>query len=172
MNRNKLSENSRRASFKKGSGIVEILVGVFIFTIVLGSLIIASNMYLSGASENLRSAKGSYLAEEGIEAVKIMRDTSWDTISALSTTTNYYLSWDNSSSTWKSTITATTTDSIFIRTFRLYPVYRNSDGKSTTTIASGYTVDLYTKIVTVSVSWKNKNATTTKTLSTYITDII
>ena len=61
----------KRLNLKKGSGLVEILVAVFIFSIVLGSLITASNMYLSGAAENLNSAKGAYLGEEGIEAVNV-----------------------------------------------------------------------------------------------------
>ena len=172
MIKKKLSENSRRASFKKGFGLVEILVAVFVFTIVLGSLITASNMYLSGAGDNLRSTEGAYLAEEGIEAVKITRDTDWNTISALTDNTNYYLYFDISSSTnnaWKATSTISSIDSIFIRTFKLNAVYRDLDGKI---ILNGGTLDSNTEKATVSVSWKSKNSTTTKTLSTYITNIL
>jgi len=161
-----------KINYKKGSGLVEILVAVFVFSIILGSLINASNMYLTGAGENLRSAKGAYLAEEGIEAVKIIRDTNWSTISGLSTTTNYYLAWDTSSTTnntWKATTTVALVDSIFTRIFRLNNVYRDSNGRI---VSSGGTFDSNTKKVSVSVSWKSKATTTVKTLSTYIANIL
>lgn len=168
---NKRSNKKTMPSLVSGYSLVEILVAVFIFSLILGSLINMSSIYLSGAGNSLKSTKGAYLALEGIEAVKIIRDTDWATISTLSTNTDYYLFWDSSSSTWKSTLTATTTDLIFTRTFRLSPVYRNIDGDSTTTQALGYTTDENSKKVTVSVSWWAKNSTTTKSLSTYITNI-
>jgi type II secretory pathway pseudopilin PulG len=162
-----------KINFKKGAGLVEIIVAVFVFSIVLGSLITASNMYLSGASDNLKSTQGAYIAQEGIEALKIMRDYSWDTITALSTSTNYYLTWNTSSSTWVATVTPTTPDSVFNRTFNIYPIYRdNLTGDSTTSPAVGFTFDPNTKKVDVTVSWRSKNATTTKILSTYIADIL
>lgn len=171
----KIIKQNKEKNFKKGSGLVEILVAVFVFSIVLSSLITVSNMYLSGASENLRSAKGAYLAQEGIEAVKIIRDGGWNNISSLSNDTNYYLYFDTSSSTnniWKATTTASVIDSFFIRMFKAYPVYRNVDGDSTTTIIAGYNLDINTKKITTFVSWPSKNSTTTKTLSTYIANII
>ena len=161
----------KKNNFKKGSGLVEILVAVFIFSIILGSLIEANNMYLSGAGENLKMTQGAYIAEEGIEAVKIMRDTSWTNISSLTDNTNYYLYFDTSSSTnntWKATSTANSVN-IFTRTFKTNVFYRDSNGRIVT---SGGILDTNTKKITVSVSWNSKNGTTTKTLSTYITNII
>lgn len=155
-----------------GSGLVEILVAVFIFTIVLGSLITASNMYLAGAAENLKSIKGVYLAEEGVEAIKIIRDIGWDNVSILSNDVDYYLYFDTSSSTnnfWGATSTPSYIDSVFNRTFKFDAVYRDSNGRITT---EGGILDLYTKKVTVSVSWPSKSTITTKILSTYIADIL
>ena len=120
----------------------------------------------------MKSAKGAYLAEEGIEAVKIIRDTGWSNITNLTDNTNYYLYFDTSSSTnniWKATSTASLVDSIFTRIFTLNPVYRDTDGR---VVQSGGTLDLHTKKITVSISWKSKIATTTKSLSTYIADIL
>ncbi len=157
---------------KKGSSLVEILVAVFIFTIILGSLITASNLYLVGAGENLRSTKGAYLAEEGIEAIKTMRDTNWTNISSLTNNINYYLYFDTASSTnnmWKATSTIYSTDPTFIRVFKINTVYRDSNGRIVT---SGGTLDSNTKKVIISVSWQSKNTITTKTLSTYITNIL
>ena len=153
-----------------GSGLVEILVAIFIFSIILGSLITVSNSYLSGAGDNLKSTKGAYIAQEGIEAVKVIRDMSWTDISSLTYNTNYYLYFDTSSTTnniWKSTSTASTIDSIFIRTFKLNAVSRDSNGRI---VSTGGTLDSNTKKLTVSVSWPSKNSTTTKDLATYITN--
>lgn len=154
-----------------GSGMVEILVAIFIFTIVLGSLITASNQYLTGAGDNLKSAKAAYIAEEGVEAIKIIRDTDWDTVAALSNNTNYYLYWNTSSSTnntWYATTTSSLVDTSFTRTFTLEAVYRDSNGK----IQQSGTLDVNTRKLTVTVSWSARSATTTKSLSTYITNII
>lgn len=153
---------------KKGFGLVEVLVGIFIFSIILGALVVANNMYLSGAGDNLKSAKAAYLAEEGIEVVKTLRDIAWINISGLSTSTDYYLTFNNNTSLWATTTTVTATDSYF-RKVRLTSVSRDANGKIVT---SGGTVDTKTKQVTVSVSWLSKNATTTKSLSTYITNVI
>jgi Tfp pilus assembly protein PilV len=161
----------KNIKFKKGSGLVEILVAIFIFSIILGSLITISNTYLSNSGENLKIARGAYLAEEGIEALKTMRDKDWANVTALNTGTNYYLYFDTSSSTnymWKATTTASVIDSIFKRTFTLSAVYRDSNGR----IQQSGTLDANTKLVSVSVSWPTKNATTTKSLSTYIADIL
>lgn len=161
-----------KVNLKNGSGLIEILIAVFIFSIILGSLITASNKYLSGASDNLKSTKAAYLAEEGIEAIKIIRDTNWSTISNLADNTNYYLYWNTSSSTnntWSATTTASTIDSIFTRTVVLNNVYRDSNGRIVT---SGGTLDANTEKVTVTISWKAKAATTTKSISTYITNIL
>ena len=158
--------------FKKGSGLVEVLVAVFIFSIILGSLITASNTYLSGAEDNLKSTRGAYLAEEGIEAIKIMRDISWNNIGILSDNTDYYLYFDTSSSTnntWRATSTISSLDSIYTRAFKLDSVFRDLEGRI---ITSSGTLDLNTRKVSVSVSWPSKNTITTKTLSTYITNII
>ncbi len=160
-----------KVNLKKGSGIVEIIIAISIFTVILGTLITASNLYLSGAAENLKSTKGAYLAEEGIEAIKIIRDSNWSNISALNDNVNYYLYFDTSSSTsniWKATTTTSNID-LFVRTFKLNPVYRDANGRI---ISNGGALDQNTKKVTVDISWKTKNATTTKNLSTYITNII
>jgi len=159
-----------KKNFKKGISLVEILIAVFIFSIVLSSLVVASNMYISGAGDSLKSAKAAYFAEEGIEAVKTIRDVSWTNITGLSTSTTYYLIFNTASSTnyfWATTTTATSTDG-FTRKITVSNVNRDSSGH----ISSGGTIDTSTKLITVSVSWLSKNGTTTKSLSTYMTNIV
>ncbi len=147
------------------------LVAIFIFSVVLSALVVTSNMYLSGADDSLKSAKGAYFAEEGIEAIKTIRDASWTNISTLSTSTLYYLSFNISSSTnylWTTTTIATSTDG-FIRKITLSAVNRDFTGHI---VSSGGTTDANTRLIAVSVSWLSKSGTTTKSLSTYITNIM
>lgn len=161
----------QKTNFKKGISLVEILVAVFIFSVVLGALVVASNMYLSGASNGLKSAKAAYFAEEGIEAMKTIRDASWTNISGLSTSTTYYLTFNTSSSTnyyWSTTTVATSTDG-FTRKITLSGVKRDSTGHI---VSSGGTLDANTKLISVSVTWLARSGTTTKSLATYITNII
>ena len=161
----------QKNNFKKGISLVEILVAVFIFSIVLSSLVVATNMYISESGDSLKSAKAAYFAEEGIEAMKTIRDVKWANITSLSTSTAYYLTFNNSSSTnyfWSTTTTATSTDG-FTRKITISNVNRNSTGHI---VSSGGTADASTKLITSSVSWLSKSGTTTKPLSTYITNII
>ncbi len=161
----------QRISLKKGMGLVEVLVGVFVFSVILGALIYASNLYLSGAGDSLQSAQAAYFGEEGVEAMRTIRDAAWTNVTALSTSTTYYLVFDYSSSTnyaWKATTTATTTDSM-TRKINLATVMRDSNGRI---VSSGGTVDANTRKVTVSVSWPYKATTTVKTIATYLTNII
>ena len=162
----------KKKVLQKGSGLVEILVAIFIFSIILGALINASSAYFSGVGANLLSTKAAYLAEEGIESVKTIRDSNWNNISALLDNTNYYLYFDTASSTnniWKATTTASIIDNNFIRTFKVNYVYRDANGRI---ISSGGSLSTTTEKLTVSVSWVSNNSTTTKSLSTYIANIL
>ena len=114
--------------YKKGMGLVEILVAVFIFSVVLGALITINNFYLSNSSKNIKLTKATYLAEEGIEAVRIIRDNSWSNISSLSNSVDYYLSFNIASSTWEATTSPSSIDS-YIRKFNLLEVERDINGK-------------------------------------------
>ena len=156
-----------KIKFKKGIGLVEVLVAVFIFTIILSSLILVSNMYLSGAGDNLRATQAAYLAEEGIEAVKTIRDNSWSNISNMDIKTDYYLTFNTDLSIWATTTTKIYND-VFLRSFILENVIRDINGR----ISDSGVVDPKTKKLTVSVSWYGKTGTTTKSLKTYITDIV
>ncbi|MDD4803790.1 MAG: hypothetical protein PHN69_01320 [Candidatus Pacebacteria bacterium] len=160
-------KTKEKLNIKKGIGLVEVLVAVFIFTIILSSLILISNMYLSGAGDNLKLTQAAYLAEEGVEAVKVIRDNSWTNISDITPGQSHYLYFSTASSTWQATTTIIHTDD-FIRSFILEEVKRNIDGD----ISDSGDIDLKTKKLTVSVSWFGKTGETTKSLKTYITDIV
>jgi Tfp pilus assembly protein PilV len=158
-----------KKKFKKGIGLIEVLVAVFIFTIILSSLILVSNMYLSGAGDNLRLTQAAYLAEEGIEAVKTIRDKSWVDISNLNIDQTYYLNFNTTSSIWQATTTKIDIDN-FSRSFVLEGVVRGGDGNI---LDSGIpNLNDKTRKLTIFVSWLGKNGIITKNLKTYITDIV
>ena len=154
--------------YKRGMGLVEILVAVFIFSVVLGVLITVNNFYISNSSRNIKLTKATYLAEEGVEAIRVIRDTNWSDISSLLNNTDYYLYFNTASSTWQATTSPILVDS-YVRKFILYEVARDANGKI---VLSGGTVDLYTKLVDVYISWQDKGSTTTKSMSFYISNII
>ena len=150
----------------KGIGLVEVLIATAIILITLSGLIAAYNFYLKNALLNLKTLQASLLAEEGIEALRSLRDTGFATqIVPLGTGTTHYFGWTGS------TFTATTSniliDGFYERKFVLDPVYRDSADK----IAGGGTLDPNTKKVTVSVSWRVGNSTTTRSIATYLTNL-
>ncbi|MFA6227348.1 MAG: prepilin-type N-terminal cleavage/methylation domain-containing protein [Candidatus Paceibacterota bacterium] len=164
----------KKTNFKKGIGLVEVLVAVFIFSVILTTLITACNLYLSSAGSNLKFTKAAYLAEEGIEAVKTVRDAGWSNISSLTSNIPYFLSFSTTTSVWQITSEklsrAPEFSGDFDSSFTINSVSRNADGYHQ--ISSGGVDDPNTKLLTVSVSWQDKGSTTTKSISTYITNIL
>ncbi len=154
-----------------GFSLVEVMIGSSIILIGFFALISAFNGYLRIASANANTLQASLLAEEGIEAVRLLRDNGYAAnISALSNDTNYYLSWNGSG--WVATTTRILVDSLYERKFVLSAVNRDNATDRISTAASGVTVDTHARKATVTVSWLNQSrATTTVSLATYVTDI-
>ncbi len=154
-----------RVIYKKGFGIIEVLIAASIIVAVLSALIAVNNIFISSSSSNIDKLQATFLAEEGIEAVKSIRDYGWATkIATLTNNTTYYLVF--TSGQWVATTTPQYVDGK-LRSFTLDPAYRNGSDQ----LASSCTLDVETKKVTVSVAWAQKGATTTKTVSTYITNL-
>lgn len=151
---------------KNGFGMIEIVVGASIISLLSFGMATATQVSLRLSSENSNNNKAVFLIEEGVEAVKIIRDGSWSNISSLSTGTSYFLNFNGT--TWLSTTTNAFIDGTFERKFQLDDVYRDADQDIVT---SGGTLDPGTKKLTVSVSWNFRNSTTTKSVPTYITNM-
>lgn len=149
----------------QGFGVVEIVIGSALISIALIGLIGAFQSSLVASREAGRKLTATFLAEEGMEVARLMRDRSWTNISGLSTTTAYYLSFTGG--TWATTTVSSQTFGTYYRTVRVTDVYR--DG-SDDIVASG-TWDPYTKKITTDVSWIRRGATTTVSLSSYLADI-
>jgi len=153
---------------KKGLAIVEVVVATAVVLLIVLSSYGANILYLRISIRNPDETKAAFLLEEGMEAVRLMRDDDWDTrIDSLSTGTTYYFYYNGT--IWQATTTKIYIDNQFERSFTLSAVSRNSGGDIVT---SGGTNDDGTRKVTVNVAWWSYNATTTKTAQTYITDIL
>ena len=162
-----------RASSLTGFTLVEVLIAVSIIVIFIAALISTHTLYLSATFSGLNKVKAIFLAEEGVEAVKLLRDQKWTSSIAVLATgpTNYhYLSYDSSKSFWATSTVNTYIDSIFERRYILEDVYRDDTTKDIVT--SGGTLDPNARKLTMFVAWSEKGATTTKSIVTYITNIM
>ncbi len=156
-----------KKKYNTGVSLIEVVIATSIIVAAFLTLLSVYNVYLSRTKTNIQNLKSVYLAEEGVEGVKFLRDQSWDTnIATLTTNTPYYLEFNTGM--WKSTATNTFIDQLYERKFVLQNVNRDATDDITST---GGTLDPDTKLLILSVSWSYKGATTTKSISTYITNI-
>lgn len=147
-------------------GVLEIIIGCAIIVIGILSIIGTYSTYVKYALNHDKKVQATYLLQGGIEAVNLLRDTSWTNyIAPLSATTSLF--WNGTS--WR--VSSTTNEYIdnytFVRNIKADTVYRDGNGQ----IASSGTADSSTKLITVMVSYSQNNSTTTETLSKYLVNI-
>lgn len=151
----------------KGFGLVEIMIASSIITVGMVGLISSYSIYLKYAFANMNNVQAAYLAEEGLEAMTFLRDNGWASkIVTLATSTDYYLEFSNN--TWKTTATEQLIDATYLRTIQLADIERDVNG---TLVTSGGTYDPNTKLVTVTVKYFQGHATTTRSMTTYLTNL-
>lgn len=151
---------------QKGFGVVEVVIGAtilsIVFLVLFGFFVNAMKM----ARHTTEITQVGFLLDEGIEVTKFLRDESWTTnIAAKATGTPYALNF--SAMKWEITTGSDTIDSKFHRTVTFDDVYRdfNDDISTSGTLATG------TKKVTVDIEWWRGDGTSSQSISTYITDI-
>lgn len=150
----------------RGIGLIEAVAGISIVSVFIFSLMLASQLSQKIVGESVRNIQSYFLLEEGVDAIKILRDTSWDSnIDNLTPGADYY--FDYNGITWISTTNNIYIDGLFERKFNLNNVYRDTNDD----IAVSGTLDSGTKKATVSVSWQGRAGTTTKSASFYLTDL-
>lgn len=154
-------------TFKRGIGLVEVVVGIAIFVAGVVAIIGGFRFFLVTGLANLNTVKAEFLLEEGFEAVRVMRDNAYDpNITDLVGAGTYYLTFTGN--TWATTTSPTLVDGTFARTISLEEVRRDSNDDI---VSSGGSVDSNTAEVTVTVAWNNRGATTTKSVTGYITNL-
>lgn len=140
--------------YKRGLGLMEIVVGTAIISMSLVGLVTAFNVFVRAGLSNTNKTQATYIMEEGIEALRYLRDGGWSSnISSLSKGTPYYFTFDGSN--WGTTITKALIDNKFDRTVVLKDVYRRNSDDDIVDISSGdpKTLDPDTIQATVDVSW-------------------
>jgi Tfp pilus assembly protein PilE len=150
----------------RGMALIEIIIGSTIISVGIFAAVTSFNTYVNYALANQKNIQASYLLEEGLEVVGYFRDKGWTAnISRLSTTTTYYLTWD--SNDWATTTTAQYVDGEFLRSITITDVKRDSNDD----VAVLGTYDPNTKNITATVSYFQGHATTTKSISTLISNL-
>ncbi|PIP69037.1 hypothetical protein CO033_00990 [Candidatus Nomurabacteria bacterium CG_4_9_14_0_2_um_filter_32_10] len=155
-------------NFKKISGgfmMVEVIVAISIIVVSVLAAMSVTQKSIFVSRQALHVKEASFLLEEGAESVRIIRDNSWNNISALNVGTDYYLIFLGQTWTLSSTPSSV---GIFTRKVNILNVNRNV---STDDIANLGTYDPGTKLTTITVSWVDGGETLSKTLSFYIMDI-
>lgn len=153
---------------QSGFSLVEVLIACMLISLTTLALMSSAAKGIELSNRAIKQVQASLLMEEGIEAVKSIRDTSWTSISDLNLNTPYYLSFNTGSNAWSLTETpsvnpATPIDGVFTRTIAFKEVKRDGNDD----IAPTGTVDDRTKEVEVTVSWNSDS----KSMSFYLSDI-
>lgn len=177
--RMKLADNNMRNYFfskKSGVGLVEIIVAVAIIFGTIIYLALAGRSSFVITSESASRTRAGFLMEEGIEAVKILRDFSWaENISPAVSGSTKYLYFDSASGNWILTDSDPgKIEGLFTRTIIFDDVYRKNSDDDIVDVSSGEpkTLDQGTKKVTVTVSWTASGGITkSESISTYITNL-
>lgn len=148
----------------RGFTLIEVIVGAAI----IGSSIVAILGVYGGLTnlsyKNTSRIQASFLAEEGVEVVRLLRDYGWGAnIAPLSVNTTYRLHWNGS--VWTATTSQARVDTVFDRTVTFSTVGR--DG-AYDVVTSGGTIDTGSRKAIVSVSWQDAGATSSVQLETYI----
>ena len=146
--------------------MLEALVAAALLAVVLAGAIGALLITSQTGTGNGARLEATYLADEGIEVVRLMRDSGWSAnIASQTTGTAFYLEWDGS--TWVATDTNTYIDGVFERAIVLSEVFRDGNQQ----IAASGALESDARKITVTVSWRENDATSTRSLSAYITNL-
>jgi len=151
-----------KSSLQSGFGLIEVVIVTAIVIVALSAFLqtgVFSIRLLRGQTESLTA---TMLAQEGMEAVRAVRDESWtNNIAALTNATTYYPVIINS----KWTLTTNNPgvqNGLYSRSIIFDQVFRDAQDD----IAASGTLDTNTKKITVTVTWSNKQ----EQLIAYITN--
>ncbi len=145
--------------------MVEVLVAAFIITISVLAAMAVTQKSITVSRQALQSTQAAFLLEEGVEAVRVLRDNAWSNISNLTEATDYYPLF--SGGTWTLSSTPFSVG-MFTRKVVVSDVNRDD---TTGDISPSGTDDPGTKLVVVTVFWNEAGVMVSKTLSFYIMDI-
>ncbi|MBI2054936.1 MAG: hypothetical protein HYT39_02450 [Candidatus Sungbacteria bacterium] len=161
----RISDLGFRVSAYGGFGLIEVIITSALISLVLGAFIQVANVSLKLLQNEKYTLEASYLLEEGIEGLRVIRDSGWDAnIAPLANGTSYYLL---AASTYSLTaVPPPFINGRYMRTIVWGAVNRDANDR----IASAGTLDPGTRQATVTVAWSNRQATTSVQSVIYLTN--
>ncbi len=154
---------------EQGIGAVEMMVVVAIVGIAFAGLFQLFVLSTRPIHASARETEAVYLAEEAIEAVRILRNNGWAAnIATLTNGATYYPTL--SGGTW--TLSSTNPgliNNLYTRTVVVRAVNRDSSDNIT---PSGGTLDPNTKKITATVTWSERASTKNIVVETYLTNFL
>ncbi len=167
--------NYRHWNPQRGFTLVEAVVAMTVFSVGIIGVIQVTSTAKSSSEQGRDTVQASNYLQEGMEAVRAVRDTNWASVSADG---SYRLvSNPGASPAWTLASGGTETVGKYNRTVQIAGVSReDTDSSGTLTagdkiVPSGGTLaDPDTKRVTVTMSWKQGPRTVTRSVYAYLTN--
>ncbi len=151
---------------RRGFGVVELIVVIFIIATALVSLMGLYNIFMKTREQTAKYIQATSLAQEEIEAARNIRDDSWSNISSLSVETAYHLIETGSPLKWSLSAGQEAING-FSRQVVLSKVYRDANDNIVT---SGGTEDTGSRKITATVSWTKAGQSYSINLFAYLTN--
>jgi len=168
MRQGSLKFNNMHTQTQRGIGMVEAVVVISIVSVAFAAILSAVVFFLRGGLLAADNTQAMYLLEEGVEAVRFLRDESYSTnITPIIGAGVRYL--DPNASGFTVTTTNTPVLGQFTRSIELTEVYRRTADDDIVPSTSGdpKAVDPGTARLEVAVTWAGGSLNTT----TYIADL-
>ncbi|MFA6095024.1 MAG: hypothetical protein WC757_04035 [Candidatus Paceibacterota bacterium] len=107
---------SRKSVHSRGALLVEVVIGAAVILVLILSTSAAFSAFLKTALLDTHKIQATTLAEEGLEAMRFIRDSGWSNLTTFPEGSPVYL--DFTGTAWVSTtsISKMYIDSVFIRT--------------------------------------------------------
>lgn len=148
-----------------GFGLLEIVISIGILATTLFAFSGAVRVAYRAAADASDRVRANFLMEEGFEAAKTIRDTSWLTIKNLAVNQTYYLVFLGGQ--WSVTTTANTADTIFTRSFVVRSILRDASYN----IAASGANDPDARKIEMTVSWNERGRALTVSGASYLENI-
>ena len=148
-----------------GQSVLEVIVAMAIFSLIGAAMAAMAVGGFTGLEQGGEHTQAEALAQEGIEAVRAVRDKDWDSL----TCTNCVA--EISGKEWILSNGANETIGQYTRTITLSDVYRDSSNDIVDVGVPGATLDQYTKLTEVEVNWTiRQGIINTVEQTTYLTN--
>ena len=153
----------------KGVTIVEILIGASLLATIVVLITHTLALYFSTGSLLQEKTKALYLAQEGQEIMRYLRDEDWNTLTDINVDTTYY--FDVATTTLATMTSAEVIDGMYTRSFILYNAYRDGNDDLVSSTTAGASIDAGGRIVVTKVQWGTDNEIRLESLLTNIFNI-